>query len=207
MLDTDEVPLVDTLLVADVVAVVDTLLVALVVPVEDADVVAEVDTLLVAVDDSDVVAELLTLLVAVLDKLVVALDVKLVVAELLTLVVALDVTVLVAVVCCSQLRKAPVRYFSMATFINDTVLLHVEPTLSAISTPPTLHAAVPDDAVNPFVWSARATIVLIAEAVAPQVEELPPNFSTSSPPIVAHPIASDGIPAAHIGTRTLSNAA
>ena len=66
MLDTDEVPLVDTLLVADVVAVdvavLEGVLLPLVVPDD------------VAVADTEVVAELLTLLVAVLDKLVVALD-------------------------------------------------------------------------------------------------------------------------------------
>lgn len=95
----------------------------------------------------------------------------------------------------------------IATFIKDTVLLHVELFLSAISTPPTEHAAVPDDPVNPFVWSARATMVLIAAAVASQVEELPPNCSTCSLPTDPQLIASDGIPDAHIGTRIFSNAA
>jgi hypothetical protein len=92
----------------------------------------------------------------------------------------------------------------MATFISDTVLAHVADTLSAISNPPIVQAAVPSVSANPLVWSTRPTILLIPPATAAQDELLPPNLSTLSPSRVSHATPSAGMPLSHNGSSTFS---
>jgi len=97
--------------------------------VEEAEDVALDDALLVAVVLRLVDAELDTLVVAVVD----------------ALVVALDVAVLVAVVCVHS-RNVPWRYFSIASFINATVL--AQSSIFAITYPSIVQFAVPCDAAT-----------------------------------------------------------
>jgi hypothetical protein len=207
----------------DVVAVDDrvdvaeelTLAVAVLVMVLVADAlrldVAVEDTVLdadpVPVLDTDDVAVELAVEVEVADRLVVAVVVAVVDAVDETLDDKELVSVDVCVLACSHFLKSPEMYWSIASFINLTVFAQTDAVLSAMNSPSMLHVAVPELDMKLLVLSTRAAIKLIAAAAVAQLELLPANFKTSSPPTVVHPTVSDGRLVSHTASITFSSAA